>query len=70
MGLITPFLDYAPWISGTSDHNIVHDPAFGRLIEIDAETASINPYGHELGDGVRRQIRRVMLQKGCINAAT
>jgi hypothetical protein len=29
MGLITPYLDYVrPWINGTSDHNIVHDPAF------------------------------------------
>ena len=27
MGLITPYLDYSrPWINGTADHNIQHDP--------------------------------------------
>jgi hypothetical protein len=27
MGLITPYLDYVrPWINGTADHNIQHDP--------------------------------------------
>src|SRR4029434_2646400 len=29
MGLITPYLDYIrPWLNGTADHNIQHDPAF------------------------------------------
>ena len=35
MGLITPYLDYMrPWISGTADHNIQHDPAFEWLVEV------------------------------------
>jgi ABC-type transport system substrate-binding protein len=35
MGLITPYLDYIrPWINGTADHNIQHDPAFEWLIEV------------------------------------
>jgi ABC-type transport system substrate-binding protein len=45
MGLITPYLDYVrPWINGTSDHNIVHDPAFEWLIEVDAETGQYKPW--------------------------
>ena len=33
MGLITPYLDYwRPWINGTADHNIQHDPAFEWLV--------------------------------------
>jgi ABC-type transport system substrate-binding protein len=35
MGLITPYLDYfRPWISGTSDHNIQHDPAMEWLVDV------------------------------------
>ena len=35
MGLITPYLDYMrPWINGTADHNIQHDPAFEWLVEV------------------------------------
>jgi ABC-type transport system substrate-binding protein len=45
MGLITPYLDYVrPWINGTADHNIVHDPAFEWLIEVDAETGQYKPW--------------------------
>ena len=45
MGLITPYLDYVrPWINGTADHNIVHDPAFEWLIEVDAETGEYKPW--------------------------
>src|SRR4029434_10482198 len=45
MGLITPYLDYLrPWINGTADHNIVHDPAFEWLIEVDAETGQYKPW--------------------------
>src|SRR5436309_12043926 len=40
MGLITPYLDYVrPWINGTADHNIQHDPMLEWLIEVD-------PSGH------------------------
>src|SRR5262245_36432819 len=36
MGLITPYLDYVrPWINGTADHNIQHDPMQEWLIEVD-----------------------------------
>ena len=35
MGLITPYLDYwRPWINGTADHNIQHDPTFEWLVEV------------------------------------
>ena len=45
MGLITPYLDYVrPWINGTPDHNIHHDPAFEWLIEVDAETGQYKPW--------------------------
>src|SRR3989442_15290132 len=45
MGLITPYLDYIrPWINGTADHNIQHDPAFEWLVEIDPETGQYLPW--------------------------
>src|SRR5262249_15597528 len=35
MGLITPYLDYVrPWINGTADHNIQHDPMQGGCTEV------------------------------------
>src|SRR2546425_9937295 len=38
MGLITPYLDYIrPWINGTADHNIQHDPILEWLIEVDPD---------------------------------
>ena len=45
MGLITPYLDYIrPWINGTADHNIQHDPAFEWLVEIEPETGKYVPW--------------------------
>jgi ABC-type transport system substrate-binding protein len=45
MGLITPYLDYMrPWINGTADHNIQHDPAFEWLFEVDADTGQYLPW--------------------------
>ncbi len=45
MGLITPYLDYVrPWINGTADHNIQHDPMLEWLIEVDAETGQYVPW--------------------------
>ena len=45
MGLITPYLDYIrPWLNGTADHNIQHDPAFEWLIEIDPKTGQYVPW--------------------------
>jgi peptide/nickel transport system substrate-binding protein len=38
MGLILPYLDYMrPWINGTPDHMIQHDPAFEWLFEVSPE---------------------------------
>src|SRR5215510_14150093 len=66
MGLITPYLDYVrPWINGTSDHNIVHDPAFEWLIEVDAETGQYKPWlaaSWEMAQDGKSW--RVKLQKG------
>jgi ABC-type transport system substrate-binding protein len=45
MGLITPYHDYIrPWINGTADHNIQHDPAFEWLVEIHPETGQYVPW--------------------------
>ena len=45
MGLILPYRDYMrPWIVGTPDHNIQHDPAFEWLFEVDAETGEYKPW--------------------------
>jgi ABC-type transport system substrate-binding protein len=45
MGLIYPFRDYfRPWINGTPDHNIQHDPAMEWLIEIDPDTGRYVPW--------------------------
>src|SRR5678815_5914013 len=45
MGLITPYLDYVrPWINGTADHNIQHDPMLEWLVEVDAETGKYKPW--------------------------
>jgi peptide/nickel transport system substrate-binding protein len=43
MGLILPYRDYIrPWIVGTPDHNIQHDPAFEWLFEVDVESGKYN----------------------------
>jgi len=45
MGLILPFRDYIrPWINGTPDHNIQHDPAFEWLFEVDPASGKYNPW--------------------------
>ncbi len=66
MGLITPYLDYMrPWINGTADHNIQHDPMLEWLIEVDAETGQYKPWladSWELGPDGRSW--RVRLHKG------
>jgi ABC-type transport system substrate-binding protein len=66
MGLILPYRDYMrPWIIGTADHNIQHDPAFEWLFEIDAETGQYKPWLAEswqmAADG---RSWRITLQKG------
>jgi peptide/nickel transport system substrate-binding protein len=66
MGLITPYLDYTrPWINGTADHNIQHDPMLEWLIEVDAESGQYKPWladSWELGPDGRSW--RVKLHKG------
>jgi ABC-type transport system substrate-binding protein len=43
MGLILPYRDYMrPWINGTPDHNIQHDPTFEWLFEVDPESGKYN----------------------------
>ena len=45
MGLILPYRDYMrPWIVGTPDHNIQHDPAFEWLFEVGVESGKYNPW--------------------------
>ena len=66
MGLITPYLDYVrPWINGTADHNIQHDPMLEWLVEVDAETGQYKPW---LADswtlGANGRSWRVKLHKG------
>jgi ABC-type transport system substrate-binding protein len=45
MGLIEKYRDYMrPWIAGTPDHMIQHDPAFEWLFEVDPESGKYNPW--------------------------
>jgi peptide/nickel transport system substrate-binding protein len=45
MGLILPYRDYMrPWINGTPDHNIQHDPTFEWLFEVDVTSGGYNPW--------------------------
>jgi hypothetical protein len=44
MGLIEKYRDYwRPWINGTADHMIQHDPAFEWLFEVDPTSGKYNP---------------------------
>jgi len=66
MGLINPYRDYMrPWINGTPDHNIQHDPAFEWLFEVDVSSGGYNPWlakSAEMAKGGRSW--RIKLQKG------
>jgi hypothetical protein len=43
MGLIEKYRDYwRPWINGSADHMIQHDPAFEWLFEVDPAEVSQN----------------------------
>src|SRR2546427_4178445 len=66
MGLITPYLDYVrPWINGTADHNIQHDPMLEWLVEVDAETGQYKPrLAGSWTLGPHRRAWRVKLHKG------
>ena len=42
MGLIEKYRDYMrPWINGTPDHMIQHDPAFEWLFEVDPDVRQV-----------------------------
>src|SRR6266571_9086340 len=66
MGLILPYRDYwRPWINGTPDHNIQHDPAFEWLFEVDVSSGGYNPWlakSWEMAEDGRSW--RIRLQKG------
>jgi ABC-type transport system substrate-binding protein len=65
MGLITPYLDYMrPWINGTADHNIQHDPAFEWLVEVSPQ-GEYKPWLAESWEMAQDgRSWRVKLQKG------
>jgi peptide/nickel transport system substrate-binding protein len=45
LGLIEKYRDYwRPWINGTADHMIQHDPAFEWLFEVDPTSGKYNPW--------------------------
>src|SRR6185436_5212838 len=66
MGLINPYRDYMrPWINGTPDHNIQHDPAFEWLFEVDPSSGRYNPWLAKSSEMARDgRSWRIKLQKG------
>jgi ABC-type transport system substrate-binding protein len=66
MGLITPYLDYVrPWLNGTADHNIQHDPMLEWLVEVDPETGQYKPWlADNWEPGQDGRSWRVKLHKG------
>ena len=66
MGLILPYRDYwRPWINGTPDHNIQHDPAFEWLFEVDPESGKYNPWLAESSEMAQDgRSWRIKLRKG------
>jgi ABC-type transport system substrate-binding protein len=66
MGLILPYRDYMrPWINGTPDHNIQHDPVFEWLFEVDPETGKYNLWLAESAEMAKDgRSWRIKLRKG------
>jgi ABC-type transport system substrate-binding protein len=66
MGLINPYRDYMrPWITGTPDHNIQHDPAFEWLFEVDPSSGGYNPWLAKSAEMARDgRSWHIRLQKG------
>jgi peptide/nickel transport system substrate-binding protein len=66
IGLILPYRDYTrPWVNGTPDHNIQHDPMLEWLFEVDPDTEQYKPWlaaSWEMAKDGRSW--RIMLQKG------
>ena len=66
MGLIEKYRDYIhPWINGSADHMIQHDPAFEWLFEVDPESGKYNPWLAESSE-LEKDGRswRIKLRKG------
>ena len=66
MGLILPYRDYMrPWIVGTPDHNIQHDPAFEWLFEVDPASGKYNLWLAESAEMAKDgRSWRIKLRKG------
>src|SRR6266511_4776279 len=66
MGLINPYRDYMrPWINGTPDHNIQHDPTFEWLFEVDVSSGGYNPWLAKSAEMAKDgRSWRIKLQKG------
>jgi peptide/nickel transport system substrate-binding protein len=66
MGLITPYHDYVrPWINGTADHNIQHDPMLEWLFEVDPATGQVLPWLAEKAElGADGRSWTMQLRKG------
>src|SRR3989441_9363336 len=66
MGLIIPYRDYMrPWILGSPDHNIQHDPAFEWLFEVDVSSGGYNPWLAKSAEMAKDgRSWRIKLQKG------
>jgi peptide/nickel transport system substrate-binding protein len=66
MGLILPYRDYMrPWIVGTPDHNIQHDPAFEWLFEVDPASGKYNLWLAESAEMAQDgRSWRIQLRKG------
>src|SRR5215467_14867055 len=57
MGLINPYRDYwRPWINGTPDHMIQHDPVFEWLFEVSPEGEYKPWLADSWEDGEGRQV--------------
>ena len=67
MGLIEKYRDYwRPWINGSADHMIQHDPAFEWLFEVDPESGKYNPWLAESSEMAKDgRSWRIKLRKGC-----
>jgi ABC-type transport system substrate-binding protein len=66
MGLILPYRDYIrPWINGTPDHNIQHDPVFEWLFEVDPASGKYNLWLAENAEMAKDgRSWRIKLRKG------
>src|SRR5215510_15953254 len=66
MGLIEKYRDYwRPWINGSADHMIQHDPVFEWLFEVDPESGEYNPWLAESSEMAQDgRSWRIKLRKG------